>query len=94
MTQAHIYQRVKNAMQSGRSRVGTWELLFEPTDAQRPDPLTGWAGSGDTRRQLRLSFPTLEAAQDYAKREGIEVTHVVRCAPKTLKLQTYADNFK
>jgi len=94
MTQAHIYQRVKNAMQSGRSRVGTWELLFEPTDAQRPDPLTGWAGSADTRRQVRLSFPTLEAAQEYAERQGIEVTHVVPCAPKTLKIQAYADNFK
>ena len=94
MTQAHIYQQVKNAMQSGRARVGTWELLFEPTDAQRPDPLTGWAGSADTRRQVRLSFPTLEAAKEYAERQGIEVTHVVPCAPKTLKIQAYADNFK
>lgn len=94
MRQARIYQRIKNSMQSGRARVGQWELQFEPVDAQRPDPLTGWAGSGDTQRQVNLNFPTLEAAQDYAKRQGIEVTHVVPCAPKTLKIQTYADNFR
>lgn len=94
MTRAHIYQRIKNSMQSGRARVGTWELAFEPSDPQRPDSLTGWAGSSDTRRQVRLSFPTLEAAQDYAKAQGIEVTHIVPCAPKTFKIQAYADNFK
>ena len=94
MRQARIYQRIKNSMQSGRARVGQWELQFEHSDPQRPDPLTGWAGSGDTQRQVSLSFPTLEAAQDYAKRQGIEVTHVVPCAPKTLKIQAYADNFR
>ena len=91
---ARIYQRPKNAMQSGRGNTDKWMLEFEPADAQRPDPLTGWAGSADTRRQVRLSFPTLEAAQEYAERQGIEVTHVVPCAPKTLKIQAYADNFK
>lgn len=94
MAKAHIYQRIKNSMQSGRARVGTWELSFEPNDPQRPDPLTGWAGSSDTHRQVRLSFPTLEAAQDYARKHDIEVTHVVPCAPKTIKLQAYADNFR
>ena len=73
---------------------GTWVLEFEPTEARRPDPLTGWAGSGDTRNQVRLSFPTLEAAQDYAAREGLTVAHVVPAAARTLKLQAYADNFK
>ena len=43
---ARIYQRIKNAMQSGRARVGTWTLEFEPAEAKKPDPLTGWAGSG------------------------------------------------
>jgi len=94
MAEARIYQRIKNSMQSGRARTGTWELQFEPADAERPDPLTGWAGSADTRRQVRLSFPTLDAAQAYAKRQGIEVNHVVPAAPKTLKIQAYADNFK
>lgn len=94
MAHARIYQRVKNSMQSGRFGVGAWILEFEPAEARRPDPLTGWAGSGDTRNQIRLGFPTREAAEAYAAREGITVAHVVAAAPKTLKLQAYADNFR
>ncbi|UIJ45782.1 ETC complex I subunit [Sphingomonas cannabina] len=90
---ARIYQRPKNAMQSGRFRTDRWVLEFEPAEAQRPDPLTGWAGSSDTRNQLRLNFPTLEAAVDYAKREGIAY-HVVPAPERRLKLQAYADNFR
>lgn len=90
---ARIYQRVKNAMQSGRARTDQWVLEFEPGEAKQPDPLTGWAGSGDTREQLRLSFPTAEAAIAYAEREG-HAYHVVPAPEKTLKLQAYADNFR
>lgn len=93
MTQARIYQRIKNSMQSGRAGTGTWVLEFEAAEAKRPDPLTGWAGSGDTRGQVLLSFPTLDAAQTYAAREGLTVS-VVAPAARTLKLQAYADNFK
>ena len=67
MAIARIYQRPKNAMQSGRAQTDRWVLEFEPAEAKRPDPLTGWAGSGDTREQVRLSFPTAEAAQAYAE---------------------------
>lgn len=90
---AHIYQMPKNAMQSGKARTRNWTLEYPPTEPKRPDPLTGWAGSGDTRQQLRLSFPTLEAAKAYAEREGIAY-HVTLPAPKALKIQAYADNFR
>ena len=90
---ARIYQRMKNAMQSGRHRVGQWTLEFEPGDAQRADPLMGWAGSSDTSRQVRLSFPTLEAATVYAEKRGIEF-HVVQGPERKLKIQAYADNFR
>ncbi|MFM9827497.1 MAG: ETC complex I subunit [Sphingomonas sp.] len=93
MTSARIYQRPKNAMQSGRARTQTWMLEYEPAEAKQPDPLTGWAGSGDTRQQLKLSFPSLEAATAYAVREGIDYD-VVAAPARTLKLQTYADNFR
>jgi hypothetical protein len=93
MPQARIYQKAKNAMQSGRAGTDKWLLEYEPSDAQRADPLMGWAGSGDTRRQLRLSFPTAEAAQAYAARNGIEAR--LEAAPaRALKLQAYADNFR
>ena len=90
---ARIYQEEKNAMQSGRARAGTWVLEFESGSRRRPDPLTGWAGGWDTQTQVVLTFPTLEAALGYAKREGVEA-HVVPPAARKLKLQAYADNFK
>lgn len=93
MTQARIVQKSKNALQSGRFGTGTWLLEYNPADPQRADPLMGWAGSGDTRRQLNLTFATLEAAKAYADKNEIDYT-IVAAAPKLLKLQAYADNFR
>lgn len=93
MVQARIYQRMKNNMQSGRSRVGQWMLEYERAEPQRPDPLTGWSGSGDTRRQVQLSFPTREAACAYAEREGLSYD-LVPVPERVLKIRTYAENFK
>ncbi len=93
MSTARIYQRPKNAMSSGRARTTIWVLDFAPAEPKRPDPLTGWAGSGDTRDQLRLTFPTQEAAVAYAEREGLAFT-IVPAPERTLKLQSYADNFR
>ena len=69
---ARIYQTFKNAMQSGRARSGIWVLEFESHRPKRPDPLTGWSGGADTQEQVKLTFPTLEAAKGYAEREGID----------------------
>ena len=64
---ARIYQRPKNAMQSGKALVGQWILDFAPAQARQADPLMGWAGSGDTQQQVVLKFESAEAAQAYAK---------------------------
>jgi ETC complex I subunit conserved region len=93
MTQARIVQKSKNAMQSGRFGASDWVLEYEASDAQRADPLMGWAGSADTKRQLALKFKTLEAAKAYAAKNGISFS-VVPPAQKLLKLQAYADNFR
>jgi hypothetical protein len=93
MAAARLFQRQKNAMQSGKAYAGQWVLEFESAAPQRPDPLTGWAGGADTVQQLRLTFPTLDAAKAYAAREGIDV-HVVPPAEPKLKIQAYADNFR
>jgi hypothetical protein len=90
---ARIYQMPKNAMQSGKARTGDWILEFAPAEAKKPDPMMGWAGSGDTQQQVRLNFPSEAAARAYAERYGIAY-HVAITPPKTLKLQTYADNFR
>jgi hypothetical protein len=93
MTNARIYQKPKNAMQSGRAGTSSWLLEFEPTEAKHADPLMGWAGSGDTREQVKLSFATLDAAKAYAAQQGLSF-HVVAGPVKVLKLQAYADNFR
>jgi hypothetical protein len=90
---ARIYQRPKNAMQSGKARTDEWVLEFERSEAQRPDPLMGWAGSGDTQAQVTLTFPSKEDAQAYAARHGI-AARVYAPPPRALKLQSYADNFR
>lgn len=93
MSMVRIFQRPKNAMQSGRARTAEWVLEFEPRERRRNDPLTGWIGSGDTCRQVQLEFPTLEAATAYATREGLDYT-VVPTPPRQLKIRAYADNFR
>jgi hypothetical protein len=93
MPHARIYQKPKNAMQSGRANTDQWVLEFVPAEAKRADPLTGWAGSGDTRQQVRLTFPTVDAARAYADRNGI-TAHIIAAPQRVLKLQAYADNFR
>jgi len=91
--QARIYQRPKNAMQSGKALVDQWILDFAPAMAKKPDPLMGWAGSGDMQGQVQLKFATQAAAQAYADKYGIDAAvHTVPA--KRLKLQAYADNFR
>ncbi|MFS0738339.1 ETC complex I subunit [Sphingomonas sp. 1P06PA] len=93
MSHARIYQLDKSAMQSGRARAGRWVLEHEPAEAKRADPLTGWAGSGDTNGQVRLTFDTLDAARAYAEKAGL-TPRIVPAAERVLKIQAYADNFR
>jgi ETC complex I subunit conserved region len=90
---AVIAQETKSAMQSGRAREGRWVLTYDAAGTKRHDPLTGWIGGGDTSEQLRLAFPTLEAAQAYAATQGLD-PEIRRGSGRTLKLQAYSDNFR
>ncbi len=93
MTIARIIEEQRNTTQSGKARDGRWTLEFERTEAQRPDPLTGWSGSGDTGTQVRLRFATKDKAVGYATKKGFDI-HVVPAPPQSLKLQAYSDNFR
>ncbi len=90
---ARIYKRPKNAMQSGKALIDQWILDFAPAEAKKPDPLMGWAGSGDTQQQVQLKFASCEDALAYAEKYGI-AAKVHATPPKRLKLQAYADNFR
>jgi hypothetical protein len=90
---ARIYQPAKTAMQSGRANATAWVLEYEPETRRTIDPLMGWTGSADARAQLRLHFGTKQECVAYAKRNGIP--HEVREPhERTLKIKTYADNFR
>ena len=93
MTVARIFELDRRTTQSGRANAGLWILEFERNEAQRPDPLTGWNGSGDTNTQVRLTFRTREEAVAYAERHDI-LYHLVSAPPVKLKIQAYADNFR
>ena len=93
MRNARISELERKTTQSGRAQAGKWLLEFERQQAQRPDPLTGWNGSGDTNPQVRLVFETREAAIAYCDKHGLSY-HVVPSPPVKLKIQAYADNFR
>ena len=93
MTIARITELDRRTTQSGKANNGLWLLEFERQKPLRPDPLTGWNGSGDTRTQIQLRFETKEEALAYAERKGFTV-HLVPAPPVSLKIQAYADNFR
>jgi ETC complex I subunit conserved region len=91
---ARIYQRPKNAMQSGRAGTQEWILEFEPAEPRRADPLMGWIGSSDTLAQVTLQFATREEAEAYAQKNGIPFDLALPPPSRALKPKAYADNFR
>jgi ETC complex I subunit conserved region len=89
---ARIYRPAKTATQSGRAKTRDWILEMEPKSPKEPDPLCGWIGSDDTEQQIRINFPTKEAAIAFARREGMDFRlhdpHARIVRPKS-----YAENF-
>lgn len=71
---AVIYRPARSAMTSGKARTGEWTLRFERRTPPFIEPLTGWTGGDDTLTQVELSFPTVESAIAYARRQGLQYT--------------------
>lgn len=71
---ARIYQPARTAMQSGTAKTRLWHLDFPAASAREIDPLMGWTSSDDTQAQVRLRFETREAAEAYARENGIDYT--------------------
>jgi NADH dehydrogenase len=91
---ARIFRPAKSAMSSGTAKSRNWVLEYVNEKAREVDPLMGWTSSSDTQAQVRLTFPTKEAALEYAEDHGIDA--VVQ-EPKTRKPNVrpggYGDNF-
>ncbi len=89
---AKIYRPARTAMQSGTAKTKHWLLVFESDDRKFIDPVMGWTGSKDTNQQLRLSFPTLTSALEYARSKNI-TAEVHENQQKAIKPKSYAANF-
>ena len=90
---AKIYKPAKSAMQSGSANMQEWLLEYELQTPRRPEHLMGWTSSGDTMNQVKLRFPSREAAVAFAEGNGLEYTVSV-AHDKTVRPRSYLDNFK
>lgn len=91
---ARIFKPAKTAMSSGTAKTKDWVLEHNATSARGIDPLMGWTSSSDMDSQVRLSFDSLEAAQDYAKDHGIEaVVTMPKSRKPNIRPGGYGENF-
>jgi len=94
MQEVRIYRPAKTAMQSGRAKTKQWLLEFEPGAREEADPLMGWAGSADTRNQVRMFFATKDEAIAFAERAGYAYVVTDDAPPRRPKPKSYSDNFR
>lgn len=90
---ARIYRPSKSVTQSGPKGADKWVLEYEPKGKKSVETLMGWTGTEDALQQVKLSFPTQQEAESYAKREGIDYD-VAPEHKRRVRFQSYADNFK
>ncbi len=91
---ARIYQPARSTTQSGTAKSNQWVLEYVNQTGREVDPLMGWTSSSDTQAQVRLQFPTKQAALDYAQEHGIEavVTEPQKRKPN-IRPGGYGENF-
>ena len=89
-----IFRPAKTAMSSGSANTKSWVLEFSPSAVREVDPLMGWTSSVDTLSQIKLSFPSKEAALEYAKSNGLQfiVLDPQKRSPNIRK-RGYGENF-
>ena len=93
MNKVRIYQKSKNAMQSGRALTGRWVLEYESDAHRTPEPLMGWTQSDDTMEQVRLYFDSCEKAKEYAVEKNLGYT-ILPSHERKIRPRNYSDNFK
>ncbi|MBD9390044.1 MULTISPECIES: ETC complex I subunit [Rhizobium/Agrobacterium group] len=90
---AKIYRPAKTAMQSGKAKTHLWVLEFDAEAPRKIDPIMGYTSTTDMNQQVKLTFDTLEQAEGYAQRNGIEY-RVIQPQEATRKTVSYTDNFR
>ncbi len=91
---ARIYRPSKSAMSSGTAKTRSWVLEYVNDTAREVDPLMGWTSSSDTQAQVRMTFPSKEAALEYARDHGIDATVTEPKVRKpNVRARGYGENF-
>ena len=91
---ARIFRPAKSAMSSGQAKTREWVLEFVNDTGREVDPLMGWTSSGDTQAQVRMKFPTKEAALEYAEEHGIDaVVTEPKVRKPNVRARGYGENF-
>jgi hypothetical protein len=70
-TPATIRRLPRSVTSSAPQAHRPWILAFERNRPQRIEPLMGWTSDEDPMVQVRLSFPSHDAAVAYAERQGL-----------------------
>jgi hypothetical protein len=88
---ARIWRTARSTLTSAPQRNRRWRLAFERRTAPWVEPLMGWTGGDDPLVQVELSFPDLQSAIAYAKRQGLN--YVVKHEPDrdSTRESTFAD---
>ena len=91
---ARIYRPAKSAMSSGQAQSRDWVLEYSNASGRQVDPLMGWTSSEDTQAQVRLRFPSKEAALEYANDRGIDaVVTEPKERKQNVRARGYGENF-
>lgn len=88
-----IFKPSRSAMQSGMGKTHEWILEFDPLTKRTPEPLMGWSQADDTLNQIRMVFPSSDAAVIYAQKQGWEYAVAVEKVKK-VRPRNYSDNFR
>ncbi len=80
-------------MQSGMGKTHNWVLEYEQLTKRSPEPLMGWSQSDDTLNQVKMNFPSLDAAVAHAEKQGWTYSVSVD-KQKKIRPRSYMDNFK
>jgi hypothetical protein len=91
--QVRIYKPTKTSMQSGEANTQNWLLEFVKNNDKSIENVMGWTSSNDMLQEVRMKFPTKEAAIDFAHNNNYAY-EVLEPKHKNPVKRSYADNFK
>ena len=92
MNKVLIKKPCKTNMQSGLNKTKNWIIEFPFDTSLKKDVLMGWNSSKNTKKQLSLSFSSLELAKNWCNRNNYDYS-IVDEIKRTFKPKSYASNF-